>query len=181
MKNRLARSPALLVIVSMILLLCACGSKTYTVEKNGKTYTVDTENGTVSDGACTYGYVWSGDQVTITYPDGSTYWQEFSKTSGAGASWGGWSEDYGPGPYADGYDLARLLLEEQPDPNRGSHILMALVLFAVGIFSAAAPRAAWELSHGWQYKDAEPSDAALAFNRLSGAVCILIGIFLLFL
>lgn len=63
----------MLLMLLVSVLLCACGFKTvYTVEKNGKTYTVDTGNGTVSDGAFTYGYVWSGKQVTITCPDGST-------------------------------------------------------------------------------------------------------------
>lgn len=181
MKN-IHRFLALLLTVHVCLLLSACGTeKVYTVDRNGKTYTVDTPNGTISDGTYTYAFTWVGDQVTITYPDGSTYWWEFAKSSGAGVSWGGWSDDYGPGPYADGNDLARLLVEERPDPDRGSHILAALLLFAVGIFSVSAPETAWMLSHGWRYKDAEPSDMALAANRISGAICVLAGIFLLFI
>lgn len=172
---------SLLIALALLLSLCACGKETvYTVAQNGKTYTIDTENGTVSDGAYTYGYVWSGEQVTLTYPDGSTYWWEFKEANGAGAGWGGWSEDYGPGLYVDGHDLARLLLEERSNPDCGSHILAALVLLAVGIFNMVAPHLAWELSWGWRYKNAEPSVMALVANRLSGVACIVIGVILFF-
>ena len=49
----------------------------------------------------------------------------------------------------------------------------------MGIFNAAAPRAAWYLSYGWRYKDAEPSDAALVVARLGGAAAITAGVILL--
>lgn len=174
---------ALLLALCALLTLCACGSvgtQPYTVTREGKTYTVDDERSTISDGTYTYAFAWSGDQVTITYPDGSTYWWEFTKSGGVGASWGGWSDDYGPGSYADGYDLAGLLAEERPDPNRGSYLLPALLLLGVGIFNILSPKTAWMLSHGWRYKDAEPSDMALLTNRLGGVLCILTAVFAFF-
>ena len=57
--------------------------------------------------------------------------------------------------------------------------LMSIIFILAGIFNLVAPDAAWYLSRGWQYKDAEPSDAALVVTRIGG-VAIVIGIVLLF-
>lgn len=56
---------------------------------------------------------------------------------------------------------------------------MSIIFILAGIFNLVAPDAAWYLSRGWQYKDAEPSDAALVVTRIGG-VAIVIGIVLLF-
>lgn len=181
MKNRV-RLTALLLAVCALLALCACGaSEPYAVTRDGITYTVDEERGTISDGTDTYAFVWSGDEVTLTYPDGSTYWMHFSNTSGAGVSYGGWSDGYAPGRYADGDDLADILNGQRPDPDRGSRILIALVLLALGIFSIVSPETAWMLGHGWRYRDAEPSDMALTANRIGGVVCILVAVLVFFI
>ena len=182
MKKKTSARFALLLAICLLLALCACSaSSTYAVTRDGKTYTVDNEHGTISDGTYTYAFAWSGNEVTFTYPDGSTYWMHFSSTSGAGISYGGWSDDYTPGRYADGDDLADILNEKRPAPDQGKHILIALLLLAVGIFSIASPETAWMLSHGWKYKDAEPSDMALTANRVGGMLCILGAVFAFFI
>lgn len=182
--KRKPRFAALLSVLLALLMLCACGSagtQPYTVTRDGKTYTVDNEHSTISDGTYTYAVSWSGDEVTITYPDGSTYWMHFSSGSGVGFSYGGWSDDYGPGPYEDGSVLLNVLNEQRPDRDGGgSHLLLALLLLPVGIFHVAAPETAWMLSHGWKYKNAEPSDLALAANRIGGVLCILAAVAALF-
>lgn len=58
--------------------------------------------------------------------------------------------------------------------------VFAVIVILIGIFNLVAPDAAWELSRGWQFKDAEPSDAALVAARIGGGVTILIGIMILF-
>ena len=58
--------------------------------------------------------------------------------------------------------------------------VFAVIVILIGIFNLVAPDAAWYLSRGWQFKDAEPSDAALFMARIGGAAAILIGIVLLF-
>ena len=58
--------------------------------------------------------------------------------------------------------------------------MMGVICILFGIFNLAAPEAAWYLSRGWQFKDAEPSDAALVVTRIGGSVAILIGVVLLF-
>ena len=52
---------------------------------------------------------------------------------------------------------------------------------ALGLFHLISPHTAWYLSHGWRFKDAEPSDLALALNRMGGGIALLIGLLLVFL
>lgn len=180
MKKKTRTRFALLLAVCLLLALCACGgagTQPYTVTREGKTYTVDDEQSTISDGTYTYAFAWVGDQVTLTYPDGSTYWREYDSSG-----WhGGWSDDYDPGSYADGAVLLDILNGQHSDPDSGSHLLLALLLLAVGIFNILSPKTAWMLSHGWRYKDAEPSDMALLANRLGGVLCVLAAVFAFFL
>ena len=50
----------------------------------------------------------------------------------------------------------------------------------MGVISVLSPETAWHLSKGWQFKDAEPSDAVLVYIRIAGAVEILAAFFILF-
>ena len=174
-----------IVLLSLLLTLwlCACtGSDgTYTVGKGGMTFTVDTVNGTVSDGTHTYEYTFSGDSssygVTITYPNGSTYYWARSGNIGHG----GWSDDYDEDAYADGDTLCDVIAAGAPAPADPTNWFLVLFLIAVGIFNAAAPETAWYLEYGWRYKDAEPSDAALTAARAGGIFAIFVGVCMIFL
>lgn len=180
------RARILPLLLTLLLLLCACGSEeppssVYEVERGGRTYTVDQDNQTITcDGeAYRFSVQGGGSQIRteITYPDGSTYWWE---TSGMGG-FGGWSDDYDPGAYVDGDVLLAVLGTDRVTPEEdGGNPLPGLLLIALGIWGAAAPRSVWYLSYGWRFKDAEPSDAALLAERLGGGIAVFIGIILLF-
>ena len=45
-----------------------------------------------------------------------------------------------------------------------------------GLVVFAVPEVAWYLKEGWKFRDAEPSDIALAMNKFGGVVGALIGI-----
>ena len=66
-----------------------------------------------------------------------------------------------------------------PEESGGSPPL-GLLLIALGIWGAAAPRSVWYLSYGWRFKNAEPSEAALLAERLGGGVAVVVGIILCF-
>ena len=172
-----------LALAATVALLCACGeradSRLRTVEYGGRTYEVDQENQTISfDGVvCAYSTDGSG-KVTFTAPNGAiAYWQQ-----SGGIGHGGWSEDWqeaaGPG------ELMNALKSASGSAGwageRSGNPLLGLMLLAVGAFNALVPKAAWYLSHGWRYKDAEPSEAALAVGRISGGAAMLLGIILFF-
>ena len=173
----------MLVLMAAVLILCSCSQPQmkYSVEKNGVMYEVDKENNTISDGNNIYKYKFVGNdsdyEVNITYPDGSTYWWKMRGYSGSG----GWSDDYDREKYTDGDILTDVLLEDAPKAKySGENFLAIILLIALGLFNIFAPHTAWYLEYGWRYKDAEPSDAAVVFNRLGGIVAIIIATILIF-
>lgn len=168
---------ALLLPVSLL----GCGGKEtkYTVTKNGTEFHVDNVQKTISDGKNIYRYAFSGDSsrftVTITYPDGSTYWYNQSGSMGNG----GWSEDYEEGLFVPGDTLVEVVREKAPVNANPGKLVSALMLLALGFFDLLAPKLAWYLGYGWWYQNAEPSDAALVFARVAGGVAVVAGIVLL--
>lgn len=61
-----------------------------------------------------------------------------------------------------------------------SHPFLGLLLIVIGLLNLCKPEEMWYLSRGWQFKDAEPSEDAILWGRVSGVICLVIGIFLLF-
>lgn len=188
MKKALVFLLAALLSISV----CACASSgrgsVYAVTRNGTEYTVDWENGTISDESNTYQFTFSGDSsgytIHITYPDGSTYsWSEQTNSSGSGFGTGMASVDYDANRYVGGDVLCDILEMGAPAPSRESKpgmILLAIVLLGVGLFNILSPQTAWYLSEGWKFRGAEPSDLALGLARAGGVVCCLIGVILIF-
>ena len=171
--------------VSLLLLLALTGcvggevSNTYTVEKYGTVYTVDQEAATIYDGQYTYHFTVNpygdGYQAEITYPNGATYYW----TRSGGFGHGGWSDDYDDATYADGSDLIDVIEEGRPGKSDPKPVGFILLLIAVGIFNVAAPKTAWFLEYGWRYKNAEPSDLALAANRIGGGIALAVAVLML--
>ena len=60
--------------------------------------------------------------------------------------------------------------EEKSTKNWG----IILFLLFVGSINTACPQLTWHLDVGWKVKDAEPSEAALAWNRSTGIVMLVI-------
>ncbi len=178
--------------ILLTLSLCACSpagsSNTYTVTRNGTDYTVDQENGTISDGLNTYQFTFSGNasgyDIKITYPNGSTYsWHTQTSSSGTGFGSGGWSDDYDADRYVSGDELCDLLLAGAPKAPRNSSpekFLIVLLLLALGGFNIASPQTAWYLSEGWKFRDAEPSQLALGLTRAGGAACCVVAVIVIF-
>ena len=174
---------ALLALV-LILSLMGCAQKevNHSANINGKEYTIDTEQKTITHGTTVYHYEFSGNdtdyRITITYPDGSSYW--FNQQGSTG--YGGWSEDYSDTRYESGsslvYAIESIETEEHKASNPGN-IFLGLLCIALGLLDIARPEITWYLGHGWRFKNAEPSDAALTFGRICGGFIAILGIFLL--
>lgn len=190
MKKRIS---IFLLTALLILGLCACAEKKtqsalepYTTGWDGTVYTVtpiDNYKGTITDGTNTYSYRYdtSGSSygVTFTYPDGETYrcTQNGSTSSGAAFSSGSASLDFDFDKYPDGMTLDRVLKrspaakhEEKSTKSWG----IILFLLFVGSINTACPQLTWHLDVGWKVKDAEPSEAALAWSRGTGIVMLVI-------
>ena len=179
----------LFVLLAAFLLLfslsgCKSKDKTYNRARDGVVYTVDPADQTITDGTYTYYYTLSGgnSEITVTFPDGSYYWERKS-TGSHGISYGSFSgsEDYDEDRYVSGDTLCDVVRSCLPKEEEPKNVLMILLLLTVGVFNTCAPKAAWYLSTGWQFRDAEPSDEALALARFGGIVCLAIGIGMIFL
>ena len=181
---------ACLLAVLLLLPITAYASEadgTYVIEDNGISFTVDPENKTITVDGHTYHYQvkTSGEEknTTITYPNGATYYWVQEEYLG----FGGWSDDYDPDIYMDGDILVDIVDQIRPAKGfRGEgieinmmNVLMGLVVIVLGIFTAANPEDAWYWSNGWRFKDAEPSDLALAMSRIGGIVMIISGVLLM--
>ena len=57
--------------------------------------------------------------------------------------------------------------------------VIIIVLVVVGIMSIASPSTVWYLEYGWRYKDAQPSDEAIAMNRFGGIIAIIAAVAIL--
>jgi len=182
----------LIFFLTIFLLLassCTPKATVYTVTRPNlygveKVFVVDTINETIDDGTDIYHYTLSpyssGYSVTIEYPNGATYsWQQSDSGSGSG----GWSHDYNPYRYVDGGTLCDVLEEGAPraQVSKQKNIPVVLLFLAVGLFNVCAPHASWYLGYGWHYKNAEPSEASLAFGRISGFIAIIIALAMLIL
>lgn len=196
MKKRIS---IFLLTALLILGLCACAEKKtqsalepYTTGWDGTVYTVtpiDNYKGTITDGTNTYSYRYdaagSSYSVTFTYPDGETYrcTQNGSTSSGAAFSSGSASLDFDFDKYPDGMTLQRVL-ERSPaakheEKSTKSWGIILFLLF-VGSINTACPQLTWHLDVGWKVKDAEPSEAALTWNRGIGVVLLIIAGIMIF-
>ena len=179
-----------LLAVMLVLSLCACAEKQaqtdtnapYSVEYNHTLYTVtpaDETTGNISDGTDTYSYQYEpriqGYRVKFTYPDGETYTWTDDGTSMSGTTSPGFDFE----KYPDGWTLSDILLQNSSVKNTRKaekNVGLILVLLFVGGINTAFPQAAWYLETGWKIKDAEPSDAALIWNRVGGVVALIIAV-----
>lgn len=183
----------LAVLAALVLSLSACAKQKataslepYTTGWDGAVYTItpiDAYKGTISDGTNTYSYRYdtsgTGYSVTFTYPDGETYrcMENGGTSGGAVFSSGSASLDFDFDKYPDGMTLDRVL---KRSPSAKSEIKstkswgVILLLLLIGGINTACPQLTWHLDVGWKVKDAEPSEAALTWNRIVGVVLLVI-------
>ncbi len=179
----------LISLVCCLLFGCSSQQKTleYYLSENGveTLLTMNPDARTITDGTHTYTYDFSRDadgcSINLTYPNGAEYYY-VSRTSN-GISTG--SGDFKGMPTADGYAdpevLCRFVQSSAPASGKQYPISLSLILIILGLLPACFPRGIWFLRYGWQFRDAEPSDAALWIGRISGIAVIGVGIVFLFL
>ncbi len=62
--------------------------------------------------------------------------------------------------------------------ERGSSVEVAavIVLIIISLVAVFSPQTAWYWKEGWQYRNVEPSDAALIAVRIGGVIGLIFGI-----
>lgn len=193
---------SLILLLALAVVLTACADSTpaepesvhMNVENQDLTVTFDPgtwSSGKIEaeNGTYTFAYTSSGRTVNfeLVYPDGYVYSHAYTQDGNFGA--------YASPPE---YDAAALLEKGYLDAvsmdwaldnivdskvqqqNRrapsGSTFLVGLLLIGLGIWNAVSPQTAWYLSHGWKFKDAEPSDMAIGAYRFSGVLAAIAGL-----
>jgi len=189
----------LLLALLLVLSLVACKAEepaateestiyTVTSKWDGKSYTVDTEKCTVTDGKYTYKYTFEGNasqyRIDFVYPNSQTAFWKQDGGSGIGGGYTG-----GPGtPYADSYQLAevlvKVLVQQDPSLNAqkgigGSPLFLLIIL--IGIVHLAFPEAMIRFEVTLWIKNAEPSDFAISATRAFGIFAIIVGVIGLFI
>ena len=135
-------------------------------------------NGTVIGGTPqkegdVYHYTFEDENITITYPNGATWWT--SSTAG------GWSDDYDPERYIDGDTLAQQLTQAyQYSRKNWDHVLVvgffSLIIIVVSILDIKHPDVLHRMRYGLWVQNAEPTEFALTISRLCGVVAIVLAV-----
>lgn len=176
------RAVVLLLLAVLLLSGCAKAEQPRYIEDAELGLTVDTQQQTITDGTYTYHYTVSDTQITVTYPNGATYYRNFHEYSeGASYVTENWSEDYDDVTYRDAWDLLSVIPEEELGTQSGTQmdvtaILAGVGMIAVGILCVGSPYTVWYGEHGWKYKDAEPSELALSMATIGGVILLIAGI-----
>lgn len=163
----------MLVLLLLLFVLSACGGspKSYTVERAGRSFTVDTEKSTITCGIDTYNYELSKYglpyKLTIYYPNGRLYWWNQDKNFG----FGGWTDDYTMGGYVGGDVLAEVLEAGFPR-DYSDRIMPGFLLLVLGCVHIFAPVGIWACCFAL-YRNGEPADGELIAIRLIGVLIIM--------
>lgn len=189
-----------LIALAFLLVLSACAAQPRSVTFDGIVYQIETtgantetyrgpygepvlqvtrgaDAATVSVDGQVYRVTGTADRVSVAFPDGRVLTRV---TDGSGGSSGMTAPDV-QATFED-WDRVDELREIVFDPTAsqqrgqwGRKLLLGLVLFAIGLLQTAFPRLAWQLSEGWKYQNAEPSDLYLTLSRIAGVVLMVIG------
>lgn len=173
------RTAAFVLTFLLLLLLTGCREKPSpirTITYMDQEYTLDQVKQTITHSGDVYHYQFSGNEITLEYPNQATY----SQTDYGGSIASGWTENYDDARYVPGDVLIGVLHTDSPPSRRTGNPLIGLLFLAVGLWNAISPYSSWYLSHGWRYKNAEPSDLALGLTRAGGIFAILLGILAFF-
>lgn len=183
-----------LALVLMMLSVGGCSNKQknkWTVD--GKEVTINQAEHIITYDNEVYTYEKNKSYVQITYPNNMVYREEYS---GTGVTSSTWSAD--PSESYDliditsyGYLSERIIIDtilrysREIDPNSGFSLpgnspLLGVFIIFLGTIVIAFPKGSWYLNYGWRYKNSEPSKVAINVQRVSGAIAIIVGLFIIF-
>ncbi len=147
----------------------------HTVVINGISHTVDSRSDTIHTATHQYQYVYTplsdGYEVTITYPDDTSYHYTQHGTFGTG---GGTADEQ---KYASGVTLAEAIAAAEKSSRPFPFPLLLPLL--LGVILILFPDKFWKLCYAIWVKDATPTTFAIWFIRGIGIVIVLLSLHLI--
>ena len=121
-----------------------------------------------------YHYTFEEGNITITYPNGATWWENTTDTGAIG----GWDGDYDTDRYIDGAVLAQQLNQAyQYSRKNWDEVvivgLVCLVIIGLSIVDIMHPDIFYRVRYGLWVRNAEPTEFALMVSRICGVICII--------
>ena len=194
------RKIAVVLLLVMLLMLTACqqapkGTTWQPITKNGEVMSLsinfDDHTITASEGmhsaaavgsdgemltpadADVYHYTYGEGDITITYPNGATWWENASN----GGAVSGWDGDYDTDRYIDGMVLAQQLNQAYQYAGKDwDHVvvigILCLVIIILGIFMIKDPETVIHMKYGLRFYHVEPTEFTLWEVRIGGIVGI---------
>ena len=132
-----------------------------------------------------YHYTYEDGDITITYPNGATYWESAS----ANGAIAGWDGDYDTDRYIDGMTLAMQLTQAYNNSGKNWDEvviigLVCLVVIGLCLVDVIHPEWFFELRYSLWVRDAEPTEFALMMSRMGGVIgivlCVIMFLIVLF-
>jgi hypothetical protein len=175
------------VIPFLLVSGCAREKETdtaYSAAIDGQEITILFNEGTRSAGTIlsengVYTFAYSlGGTFSVVYPNGYEYSQTKMNGAIAASPWNlnESAEELG---FIDGFDLESAVSSASRPTSRNPKAVspvISVLLTGGGLLSTFRPRSLWWLSRGWMYKNAEPSDLALAVYCITGIFVAFIGL-----
>ena len=183
-RNAGKRRFCFLLLALCLSLMVSCSKDTaQPVTINGVEVIFGEDGASFSYGEDTYHYKYtaSGNEVSVTYPNGITITRSYS-SHGYAEGWPMDAEFSDLDGYLDRDTVFDLLGGGKSSNDRsgnGGYGLIGLLCTAIGAFNCFATERSWYLSHGWHYRNAEPSELSLGWIKGSGGILMVVGVILL--
>ncbi len=175
----------LLAVLGALFLFCSCTGEA-AVKVDGDTPEFLEDGKTATYAGQVYTYSVTDSNITIQYPGGYTYIATLTDGQTIAGRWTMPLDAQGILSATElGYLDENVLVTEIQRRAKARvfpfRIIPSLLLATIGVLLFLNPNKAFYLSVGWQFKHAEPSDAALGWLRFVGIVFVIAGGVLLFL
>lgn len=169
-----------LILLALLLSACSGRESIYTIEHSGMSFTVDMDQWTITQGEDEYHLAYdqtgSASTVTITYPNGATYYE----TKQDSITHSGHSTEYDPQRYVSGEILMGVLNQPRmAEEKKSGNPLLGAFCILLGAFNLFLPELAWRVQYGWAIKNAAPTNFAVLLSRITGALAAFLGVILL--
>lgn len=124
-----------------------------------------------------YHYTFDNGNITITYPNGATWWENATDTGAVG----GWDGDYDTKRYISGMTLGQelTLAYQYARKNWDEVVIMGfvcLITIGVGVLGITHPELGYKLRYGLWVQNAEPTEFAITMSRIGGVICIIVSV-----